>query len=262
MGNFKSISILLLATLIFTSCGRTTKLTSQRSDNTITIDGDRLDWAGKVVNVEDNYVRMGAVNDDENLYLSLIVSNRALGGMIMNKGLVFWIGKANEEKRQNGFRYPIGMEELGGMDPSGMAKLDADGRRLQLELALKDVELLAEPGLGRRYDRKGLAGISVESDAETGVFFIEMKVPLRSKNGELFEVGADPGDEIVIFAEVPDLGIGPSSTLRQGDGARGGSSGPGGFSSAGRRTNRGHMSAPGGAAEALSETLVVRLVTQ
>ncbi len=256
----KKLPALFIALLVLSSCGQVTKLNSQRPGDGIKIDGDRLDWAGKVVNVEDNYVRMGALNDDENLYLSLIVSNRALGGMIMNKGLVFWIGKSKDEKRFNGFRYPIGIEEMGGMNAAGMATLDTDGRRLQLELALRDVEILAEPGLGRRYDRQGLNGISVETDSETGVFFIEMKVPLRSKRGELFEVGADPGDEIVIFAEVPDLGIGPSSALRQGDGSRGGSAGPGGFSSAGRRVNRGHMSAPGGAAEALSETLILRLV--
>lgn len=254
-----SLALLLLIGLTVSSCSRVSNLESQRLNEPIKINGERLDWVGKIVNIEGQFVRVGAVNDSEFLYLALMVSNRALVGQILNKGLVFWINQGKKKERTNGFRYPIGMEASGGMDASELGKLDLEGRQLQLEMALREVELLSEPGIGRRYEREGLKNIRVETDSETGIFFLEMKIPLRAEEGGVYEVGSDPGETINIFIEVPDLDIGASYAIRQGDGAYGGSSGPGGFSSAGRRTNRGHMTAPGGVGETLSEVIQLKL---
>ena len=66
--------IVVIAIQCITGCGEE-KVKSYWLENDITIDGDQMDWQGKLHYLTDEHSALGLANDDKNLYLCLVTND-------------------------------------------------------------------------------------------------------------------------------------------------------------------------------------------
>jgi len=66
------------------------KLDSRPLAKAITIDGKSDDWHGNLYYSEDGQFNMGFLNDQDNLYVCLVVTDRFKRAQIVSRGLTVW----------------------------------------------------------------------------------------------------------------------------------------------------------------------------
>ena len=234
--------LLLFAGLaVLAGCGPT--LESQWRDREITIDGRDVEWEGTRVALADGWVGMGLMNDQEFMYLTVSLMDRATQAQVMRQGLIIWFDPKGGKRKEFGVQYPLGMRQMamagegagpqgigmGGMDRGRMGgrRRDRTPRPEQLQAMFEQLARVPEMevlGRGNRRDRLGFGeseDIQLRLGYEGGRLVYELRVPFATNP---YGIGADAKPTIGVGFEMPELDM---AALRQGMGGRGGMPGGG-----------------------------------
>ena len=92
--------VLLFALIVFSGCGKK-PLPSTWKNREITVDGQDVEWQDARVSLKDASVGMGLMNDDEYLYLTLSLMDRAVQAQIMRMAPVGSIECRQHVSRRN-----------------------------------------------------------------------------------------------------------------------------------------------------------------
>ena len=104
-------SLLILLTVVMAvGCG-SEELVSVALDREITIDGETGDWQGLLKFNEDANLSYGLANNENEMYIVIVVGDRDVRRQIILSGLYLWFDPAGEENRRFGLRFPIGLQE-------------------------------------------------------------------------------------------------------------------------------------------------------
>ncbi|MBI5475977.1 MAG: hypothetical protein HY964_04495 [Ignavibacteriales bacterium] len=245
--------IIFLLTFLF-GC-KSIEISSYWRDREIKIDGDSGEWNGKTW-VVDDYPNMafGFMNDENYLYLSLTISDRALQRQIAMMGLTVWFDRNGGEEKQFGVRYPVGMEmremQMERRKFGQNEEHNLDNMPQFPEKFSDDIEIFGpmenEHQLMRIFET---GGIEVALRFQSGLLVYEMKIPLQDKGPKPYVIGAAAGSVIGVGIETN------KRDMPEGRGERpmmGG--GPGGGGMGGRR-GEGRGNEPRSGTEGMKEPL-------
>lgn len=99
-------AIFIISVLIFTNCSSTKTFVSSANNNEVVIDGLRNEWEGKLNIFGEQKVGVGVRNDDQNLYICVVVADQFTISRIMRAGLVVWL-TPNDDSKEIGIKFPI-----------------------------------------------------------------------------------------------------------------------------------------------------------
>ena len=241
--------ILFLFTFFLAGCGLF-EMDSKWRDRAIAIDGKSDDWLNAMMYFEEERISLGLLNDENSLYVCMIVDDPFIRGQIVRQGFELWFDPRGGKKRVFGIKFPIGMPEA-EMQPEEMearrvpmkpirSELDPERLSQALKRHMDELEILG-PGKdeGVRMPVEKAEGIDVKIEVASGMIVYELKVPLSLSEESPFAIGAKAGDLIGVRLEIPKMDLG--QIRRRMDGGR---SMPGGRG--GRGGGMGGMRMPGG----------------
>ncbi len=254
--NMKYVAFCLSA-ILFASCGSSaTIVESPKPDRQIVIDGKQADWMGPRTILADGFT-LGVRNDDENLYLSVNISDENLAQAVQIRGLLLWLNEDESGEKMNGVKYPVGRRSSGQAGRQSPQDLDQETRRQMFEESMRRIEFLPDPSRGSEFDSSDLKSIKVAWERNRDELFYEMTIPLRAGEADVFAVGSDPGDELKLLVELPKLQRPEGGGGRRGGGVRGG--GGRGGRGGGGRGGRGGGGGRGAVSLEFSKSIVVKL---
>jgi len=253
--------LLLFSLILFSGCGGT-KLESSWGDREIVIDGKDIEWHGARVILEDASMGMGLMNDAENFYLTLSLTDRMVQMQILRGGFTVWFDSQGGKKRNFGIRFPLGTREFADQRGEGFPEMGPEEMRgrmggmgdrkqqdpRQLEAMFDrliesgELEILGpdETPL-RRYSLVENQEVKLGITFDNGRLVYELKVPLAKADALSLGIGTDPGKLFGLGFETPDLDMAAMRQQmggRRGGGIGGGMDGAvgvGGVGSSGRR---------------------------
>ncbi len=249
-----SLSAVLLGLLL--GCGGET-LQSQWLDREITIDGDPTEWSGALHWMEKSELDVGVLNDEDHLYICLIVGRESDRRQIMVRGMTLWFDASGGDDQRLGIHYPIGFS-ASDLSPSEMQALaeemrdrQRDGDRAgkpsdslvaRFEASLAMLEILRGQSAPHRYDPGAVPGIEVAVHARTNSMVYELKIPLRG--GAEFSLGTSAGAKIGVHLTTPEIDREAMEERMQGGGGMPPGGGMGGGAGAAGRPPPGRMLPP------------------
>jgi hypothetical protein len=177
-------------------------LKSARRDREITIDGSDADWQGALAYLEESKIAIGVCNDEKDLYLCLVVSDRQMERQIMGSGFTVWFDAGGGKDKKFGIHYPMGRQGRQTSDGRGRDEGDPDERTRLLQEATRDIEIIG-PGKDDRFTMTapGAGGIKAQVARANENLIYELKVPLNHGEGREYVIGADTGKTIGIGFE-------------------------------------------------------------
>ena len=180
------------------ACSSAQPVTSTAPPASALVDGTANEWLDGLNRIDGQKgITVGVRNDGEDLYLAVVVTDPALLRQIAFGGLTAWFDPEGGRDRTTGVRFPLGFAgrrpPAGPPGPDGLPAPPLD----ELELLRGDEEA------GERRRAASTEGLTAAGTFSEGQFVYELRVPLR---GEGFAVGANPGDEISIGLETPEMG--------------------------------------------------------
>ncbi|MDH5745115.1 MAG: hypothetical protein OEZ52_16355 [Candidatus Aminicenantes bacterium] len=254
--------ILFLFTFFLVGCGLF-EMDSKWRDRDIAIDGKSDDWLNAMMYLEEERISLGLLNDDNFLYICMIVDDPFIRGQIVRQGFELWFNPGGGKKKVFGIRFPIGMmeaemppEEVRAKDvPMKLDRGEQDPERLDqvLRRQMDELEILG-PGKDEslRMPVEKAKGIEVKIEVASGVVIYELKVPLHLSEDLPFAIGAKAGDLIGVRLKIPKMDFG-QVRRRMG----GGMGMPGG-GRGGMGGGMGGMGMPGGMRPQLPKPLKIR----
>lgn len=236
----KNALLIVPLLLVFVSCNNSSLL-SQKPEHTPVIDGNMEEWEGIIIIPEKQSFGFGVMNDDTNLYLSMITYDKQIITKIL-RGLTVWIDPNGKKNKDYGIKYPLqqdmqgmmGIEDSNGGARDTKSKLDNNKMEFFITSILSQQNhiIIIENGLEKySTNNNGESGIQAKLAYHDGDFTYELKVPFHL-------LGITTNDKISVGIEsaVPERsaignrtggGEMPSVGGRSGGGMRGGRSGGG-----------------------------------
>jgi len=86
----RAMSIAVMLVIIVTGCG-SVELASTYRDRDIVVDGSAFEWSGALQPLKDVDGSLGIMNDEENLYVVIMIRDRDLQRRIMMSGMILWL---------------------------------------------------------------------------------------------------------------------------------------------------------------------------
>ena len=114
----KIILVVALSLISFIGCSSSEVMLSSAAESKIVVDGNHEEWNGKLKYHEDEAAAVGFQNDEENLYICLVTSNKSSVMKMMTLGLTIWFEPANDEQII-GLQYPKKMDVTNLKDMMG-----------------------------------------------------------------------------------------------------------------------------------------------
>ena len=197
---------ILAGALVLSACGGTVALQSSVPQSPIEIDGSEQDWYEHLRPIEKQRASIGVGNDAEHLYVAFLTADDALIRRIMALGLILWLDPGGGNEKDLGIRYPSGMMGSAGegmMSPGDPGReASPELRREQFEASLQELDLLrGEDGESLRMSAASIPGLAVRVTAEGGIFFYELRLPLRATGPFAVAAGVDPGEALGLGLE-------------------------------------------------------------
>ncbi len=213
---------------------------SKWQENSLIIDGSKRDWENNLKYFKEQKVAVGITNDNQNLYLCLVVSGNARIMNLLRAGLTTWFKPQNSDGETFGIQYPIHnstpvIKDFGKY--SNETDFEKRQKEIQNKLLIEQNEFLvlnednyplyASP-------LKGENGIEVRIGLEFNQLVYELKIPLNGGKESLLKMNTASHDEIKIgfisgHIEKPEkrpgsMGMSPGNQrgMGMGGGRRGG----------------------------------------
>jgi hypothetical protein len=208
-------------------CGNT-ELQSRQRDRDIVVDGDPVDWEGSLEYIEDAHLAFGLMNDDEDLYIALVVADRAVQRQIMMSGLYVWFDERGEKGKRFGLHFPLGFQERGFDPMTLMRERDTNRSKPDFEEGMDEMMVTAGgKGQLRRVGVSSLDNIVAAAGKKTSALVLEFKVPMARSGQYGYGIGTQPGAVISMCVESPEIEVkAPGEQMPPSGG--GGPDGPGG----------------------------------
>ena len=213
-------------------CG-SEELVSVAREREIAIDGDAGDWQGILKFHEDANLSYGLTNDENAMYIVIVVGDRDVRRQIIVSGLYLWFDPAGEENRGFGLRYPIGlqqdvedmmamMELMREQDPNKLAEAFDETVKEFLVIGPHDTDW-------RRAAVNTVDGIETAATADANRLVLEFRVPVTNDGQYGYGIGAMPGDAISLGVQTPEIDRDAMrEQMQAAGGGRGGKGGGGG----------------------------------
>lgn len=200
-----TLLFLAAATLLWSGCSPTSRVTSQAPVVPIVLDGSTDEWGGRLMRVEDGLASIGVQNDRETVYVAFVTHDRGAVQKIITTGFTVWLDAGGGKEKRLGIRFPLGMDLNEGRGPVATG-----------EGALPDphsgqggpLEVIGEDGRPGRYGADQASGIRVRARIEPDNLMYELAVD-RNLIG--------PTGVLGVGFETPEI-----EGLRGGDPSRGG----------------------------------------
>lgn len=217
MKKLKSISMMFIASLALmsvVSCA-SLKQNSTPVKGNITVDADLKEWDGSTIYYDKVGTIVGLKNDDENLYIALIIRNQDVIRQIKMSGLQIWIDDNGSNDKKYGLKYPIGFAlnhgEMIKNERMPMGERPEGGMPIGIEFGLNDrleeIKIISSSDLiGSILNLKKTDKISVAIKYEDNFLKYELKIPFKNVDNAL-NLSIDLNKEISIglITEKPDF---------------------------------------------------------
>lgn len=226
---------------------------SKWQERNLTIDGSKQDWENNLKYLKDEKVAVGITNDDENLYLCLVVSENQKIMNLLRSGFTIWLEPQSSDTEKFGIQYPIKGNNMVVQDFSKRSKT-IDQRDIQEKLINK---ILIEQNefLVLNEDKyplftsplNGDNGIEIKIGYEFKQLVYELKIPLVSGKEGLLNINTISNEEIKLGfvsekMERPDRSRNAQMGNKGSGGGRSGGGGRrGGGMSGGQMPQRGRI---------------------
>lgn len=189
---------------VIAACSSSLQLNSQSLDREITIDGDTNDWHNVLRPTEkDQRVSLGAINDDEYLYLVVTTRNRDHIRSMVRTGLTTHFEAGERGQNRFGIRYPLGLATGEDGESQTNVKGDPDVLRARWKRQLSELEILRPGGSTQRLPVEGLGGIRTAATLSSGLLICEFQIPLQQSSEHQYAIGTAPGETIDVTIETP-----------------------------------------------------------
>jgi|GEM_PF-1245284 len=236
----------VLALMTQSAVSHGSELTSQWRTGDVTIDGENTEWEGVIKEVSDQQLGIGLLNDEEFLYMALVVGNHREQLKLLASGCTIWLGDSEDNNKQFGVRYPIGIPRNERRDFMQKMIERGDNQDLCDAYAAQTtmMELVTEASGENRQVAVGEEGIEVVAKPSGTVVLYELKVPLALAGDIAGCMTSDSECEISVGIETaPPMDMANANKRQIQSGKRGGQmGGPGG----GRGGSRGGRGGGGG----------------
>lgn len=226
----KKSHLLLVVPALFAAiacAGRMYLAESRLPEREIVVDGDADDWLGVLSFVEEEKLSVGFLNDQNSLYVCLILEQDRAPGLLMRQGLTVWFDPAGKKQKTLGIKYPPGMPIGGRSEPGMIDRPEETPRNMprnfpaELEILKSDKEFPEKKTLGQAKKE----GLEVRVKSSEGSFVYELKIPLLASESQPLAVGVLPKATIGIGFEAGKLDM--SRMMRRPPGGIGGPGGGG-----------------------------------
>ncbi len=218
MKNFTIYSGLILLLISLTGCASSKEFNSSMKNQEIQIDGNLIDWEGKLTADEDENISVGFTNDTQNLYLCLATKNRMRMMQILRNGFTVWIHSPNSDKKTIGIKYPIAaVNSEQGMtrQMQGNPFMDEKFEELVSETLSKQTEILIVnkdlfPLTALQLLNK--EGLEIKLGFHKEQLVYEMKIALKDFCKGEYCVDANAGEQIELTLQTEKTEIGKPGT--------------------------------------------------
>jgi hypothetical protein len=167
-------SIVLVA---FTGCSGALKMTSERRQSDIIIDGDDSEWQSGLYYDKESDIVYSVRNDDEYVYILLKTQNRSMQKQLVGSGFTIWFDAEGGKDPIFGVRYPLGRHDAKSeFHPDGA---EEQNRNLYDQL-FPELEILGPKKDDiQRFSILEAPGIRVRIGQAHEVMVYELQVPLK-----------------------------------------------------------------------------------
>jgi hypothetical protein len=259
---FAVLMVMLVMGLAGCASFKTYKLDSRPLAKAITIDGKSDDWRGNLYYSEDGQFNVGFLNDQDNLYVCLVVTDRFKRAQILMRGLTVWFDPKGGEGKSFGIRFPLSVPPAPGERPI-RPDIDRDediSESIPPE-SLSELEIVAgATGKPVRVKVSETMGLKVAASAENGLFAYELRIPLVKTPETPWAVGTQPGKSVGIGFDTSKFDRSPMRQDRYGGGLPGGGRNPMGGGTRGGRPGMGDIGNYGPGTELPQELKVWAIV--
>ncbi|MFH1142953.1 MAG: hypothetical protein V1774_00230 [Candidatus Eisenbacteria bacterium] len=204
-------------------CGDDTLVSEWRRAE-VAIDAVNGEWEGAITDFEDEQVSVGLMNDQEYLYIGLVVENQNTRSQLLAGGFTIWLDPSGKKEKGIGVRYPLGAAEK---DRGRFVRSLLDGGDAQ-ELAQTfgvigdTMEVMGRGPLSARRMARDAGPVDVAARVDKNMIYYELKVPLGQSDLAAMALGSEPGGILTVGIETQ------AGALRESFGPGGGRRGPGG----------------------------------
>ena len=219
--------------LLLNACSSSLELQSGWTDHKLAITGDGSHWKDATDKIAGPEVFVGVKNDDKNLYMGLITSNRETQLQMLALGCTAWFNPQGEKGKTFGIQFPV----------SGLLQ----GRRYPARTTPEEIQRLVDvaqrqlticgPGEKEqhRMSVQGAKGVEARLGYSDGTLTYELKVPLQKTKEQPYAVNVDTTKQVLVYLETGDF----AEALKAQAGAAGPSQSSGGRGRGGGRTGGG-----------------------
>ena len=214
-----ALSFILILLICFLVGCELFEVESKWRDRDIVIDGKSGDWLNAMLYFEEERISLGLLNDENFMYVCMIVDDPFIRGQIVRQGFELWFNPKGSKKKVFGIKFPIGMLE------AEMPSEETEAKRIPLKPSrseqepenigqalrrqMGELEILGpgkDESLKMPVEKAG--GIEVKIDVASGMIVYEIKVPLLQSEESPFAINAKPGDLIGVRLETPKMDLG------------------------------------------------------
>lgn len=196
--------LFICAAGLIAACSGSLQLNSQSLDREITIDGDTNDWHDVLRPTEkDQRVSVGAINDDQYLYLVVTTRNRDHIRSMVRTGLTTHFEAGERGQNRFGIRYPLGLATSEDGESQTRVEGDPDVLRARWKRQLSELEILLPGAPTQRLPVEGLGGIRTAATLSSGLLICEFQIPLQQSTEHQYAIGTAPGETIDVTIETP-----------------------------------------------------------
>lgn len=195
-------AISLLA-LTFFGCSSSLEMSSRWTNQELQITGDQSHWKDATIDIVGPDVSVGVRNDNTNLYVCLITSNRATQLQILGLGCITWFDTEGKKDKTFGIGFPVSGLLQGRRFP---ARENPEELQRLIDAAQRQLEIRG-PGEGERHrlSERDVPGVEVHLGFADGTLTYELKVPLQKSKEHPYAVQADLTKPLSVCFETGDL---------------------------------------------------------
>ena len=192
-------------------CSAGIEMTSGWKENAVKIDGNSEEWAGSLKQIPDKNLAVGFRNDNEFLYVCLVINDPTKLMAMMRGGFIVWF---EPERTENtfGIKYPVPNLFT---DKESIPIMDKPSEREDMQKRIvKDFDKQKEMviinsdnyPLGQFPVSNNKEGINAKIGFEgEGRFVYELQVPLAAENNFVYKIDSRAGEKLNVRFETGEI---------------------------------------------------------
>ncbi len=240
--NRSSAPVLAIAAvfLLLQGCAGSSRLASDSPSRQVFADADLVEWVDRLQEYENERLRVGAMHDDDFVYIAVNTTNRGLIQSIMTGGLTFSFNNVGDKSEEIGLKYPLGIRDVREAGRGSSLPQDQNGRNELLYRATLEMNLYFEEDKPIRSNVRSNGEFAAAASYDFGALSVELIIPRSSDVGS--DLFLSPLDGVTFGLGIQTMDMSETRSQQGGDqaGARGiGGRGGGGRGGGGRGRNGG-----------------------